>query len=86
MEDMADVVEQRKVKWKKKPYEQQFGVYIFCVTTISCKIVKKINVMATTTTTKKKKEKEKKNTQKNILPDEWRLLFEEYQQRKTKSS
>ena len=75
---------------KKKTYEQQFGVYIFCVTTISCKIVKKINVMATTTTTTTKKKKKKKEKEKKkyiyILPDEWRLLFEEYQQRKTKSS
>ena len=49
---------------KKKPYEQQFGVYIFCVTTISSKIVKKL---ATTTTTKKKKKKKKEKEKKKKI-------------------
>ena len=30
-------------------------------------------------------EEGEREEKKNILPDEWRLLFEEYQQRKTKS-
>ena len=53
---------------------------MFGVTTISCKIVKKINV-DDDDDEEEEEEEEEKHAKKNILPDEWHLLFEEYQQR-----